>query len=212
MSAVLASSVDVVAEAALAARERCRRTAVVAISGMDCAGKSTLALAALGALADRDVEVLVLHGDEFSRPTAQRHARADEALGYYRDSFDHDGVLSLLRRVRQGFAGAATLRVTDWDRDAWREAEVVVPSDGVVLLEGCFLLTPATRDAFDVGVWLEVDEATALARALARPRDLERMGGPEGVRERYGTRYLPGQRLHLAADEPRRLADLVLPG
>ncbi|HZT83862.1 MAG TPA: hypothetical protein VE984_00375 [Gaiellaceae bacterium] len=55
---------------------------------------------------------------------------------------------------------------------------------------------------------LPLDEI--VPRALARPRDLERMGGPEGVRERYERRYVPGQRLHLERDRPQEQATLVL--
>src|SRR5689334_24000193 len=44
------------------------------------------------------------------------------------------------------------------------------------------------------------------SRALRRPRDLERMGGPTGVRERYEARYIPGQVIHLERDMPAKRA------
>ena len=86
----------------------------------------------------------------------------------------------------------------------------MIGSNAIVLVEGCFLFTPSHEDAFDLRVWIEVPIAVALERALGRPRDLERMGGPDGVRARYESRYFAGQRLHLARDEPRQRADVVL--
>jgi hypothetical protein len=61
---------------------------------------------------------------------------------------------------------------------------------------------------FDLAIWLEIAFDRALERALER--DAVAMGGPIGVRERYPTRYFPGQRGHLARDRPREQADLVL--
>ncbi len=81
----------------------------------------------------------------------------------------------------------------------------------MVIAEGCFLFAANGCAEFDLSVWLELPLDQVVERALARPRDLERMGGPAGVRERYETRYLPGQRLHVAADAPATQADVVVP-
>ena len=78
-----------------------------------------------------------------------------------------------------------------------------------VVVEGCFLFR-GREDALDLRVWLDLPLDRVVQRALQRPRDLERMGGPDGVRERYATRYLPAQRRHLELDDPRSRADLVL--
>jgi uridine kinase len=57
----------------------------IAVDGIDCAGKSTLA--------DRLGELLQatrLTVDDFLRPPEDRYAREFEPEGYYRDSFDND--------------------------------------------------------------------------------------------------------------------------
>jgi len=57
----------------------------IAVDGIDCAGKSTLA-DRLGRL----LQAARVSVDDFLRPAEERHAREFEAEGYYRDSFDND--------------------------------------------------------------------------------------------------------------------------
>jgi uridine kinase len=198
--------------ASLAQRvEALGRRVAVGISGPDCAGKSTLAGELAGMLRP---PVLVVSGDDFTRPTHERYAEQDQGLSYYRDSFDYGDLFErLLPAVRSGFVGDVVLRVTDWDRDGWRQKALTLAPEMVLIVEGCFLFAAegAGAEAFDLSVWLDLPLDRVVERALARPRDLERMGGPAGVRERYEARYLPGQRLHLIRDAPSTQADIVLP-
>jgi uridine kinase len=203
--------VGVVLEPTLELREGLGHRAAVGISGPDCAGKSTLATALAAALADRGVHSIVVRGDEFTRPTRDRYAEHDQGLAYYRDSFDYSGLHGLLLpALRKGTVGDVVLRVSDWERDGWRERTFTLAKDTVLIAEGCFIFAGPGRDAFDLSVWIDLPLEQVVERALARPRDLELMGGPGGVRERYANRYLPGQRLHLERDDPVRYAQLVL--
>jgi uridine kinase len=193
-------------------RQRLGRGVSVGISGVDCAGKSTVAEALRARLVATRVPVVLVEGDEFTRPTAERYAEPDEALGYYRDSFDYGCVFEqILPAVRSSFAGQIGVRVTDWERDAWTERVVDLPPDAVVIVEGCFLFAGDGAGEFNLSVWLDLPLEEIVPRALGRPRDLERMGGPDGVRERYANRYVPGQRLHLERDRPQEHATLMLP-
>jgi uridine kinase len=184
------------------------RGVAIGISGPDCAGKSTLAASLADAL---EPPVLVVAGDEFTRPTGERYAEPDEGLGYYRDAFDYRGVFEqLLPALRAGAAADVVLRVSDWERDDWRERMFRLDPETVLIVEGCFLFTGARAREFDLSIWLDLPLDRVVPHALARPRDLERMGGPAGLRERYETRYLPGQRLHIERDDPAAHADLVV--
>ena len=202
---------DALAARLVELRDELGRTVAVGISGIDCAGKSTLAESLRARLERLSVPTLVICGDEFTRPTAERYSEPDEGLSYYRDSFDY-GFLSdeFLPAVRAGSAGEFSCDVSDWENDSWRRASFVVPPSGVVLVEGCFLLTRSRSAAFDFRIWIDLPLDGAIVRALNRPRDLERMGGASGVRARYERRYLPGQKLHIELDGPRERADVVL--
>jgi uridine kinase len=190
---------------------RLERGVAVGISGVDCAGKSTLAEGLRARLSEHGLRVVLIEGDELTRPTRERYAESDEGLGYYRDSFDYRAVFEeILPAVRRSFVGPVALRVTDWERDTWTERTVDLPRGAVVVVEGCFLFANGRAGEFDLSIWLDLPLEEIIPRALRRPRDLERMGGPDGVRERYENRYVAGQRLHLERDRPHGQATIVI--
>jgi uridine kinase len=193
-------------EAVVETRRRVARTTLVGISGIDCAGKSTLAARLADDLRERGERVVVVAGDGFNRPRAERspHPADDADFGFSYGQLARE----LLSPAQAGRRVDVVLRVKDWAADAWREQQFVVEPGAVVLVEGVFLFTARLRPLFDLAVWLEISFDGALARALRR--DAGAMGGADGVRERYATRYFPGQRLHLQRDQPRDGADLVL--
>jgi uridine kinase len=200
-------SVPDVLDAVLATRRRLGRTTIVGISGIDCAGKSTLARTLARDLRGAGEDAVVIGGDDFNRPRSERSTFPAEDDDY---GFDYGRLVrDVLAPARRGERVAARLRVKDWARDAWDERDFVVEPGAVVLLEGVFLFRSDVVPLLDLKIWLEIGFDEALERALVR--DAEAMGGPAGVRERYATRYFPGQRLHLDRDRPDEAGDLVLP-
>lgn len=195
----------------VALRAELGRGISVGISGVDCAGKSSLAEALRGRLTAAGLPVVVLEGDELTRPAGERYAAPDQGLAYYRDSFDYRVVFErLLPAVRNSFDGELEIRVTDWEHNGWKTRKLALSPAAVVIVEGCFLFAHGRAEEFDLSIWLDLPLAGILPRALQRPRDLDRMGGPQGVRSRYEERYIPGQRLYLERDRPQEQADLVL--
>jgi uridine kinase len=189
-------------------RRRLGRTTIVGISGIDCAGKSTLARRLADELGDAGEDVVVIGGDDFNRPRAERSTYPADEPDY---GFAYGQLVEeLLVPARVGGRVEARLRVKDWRRDAWDERTFIVDPGAIVLFEGVFLFTSAILPLLDLKVWLEIPFDRALERALVR--DAEAMGGENGVRERYATRYFPGQRLHLERDRPKDRADVVVSG
>ena len=105
------------------------------------------------------------------------------------------------------FHRPAELRVdyyTDaFDLAAFRAAIAAV--DGTVIADGIFIHKPEIRDVWDLSVWLEVDRATARARALTR--DASWM---EDAVSRYDRRYGPAEDRYLEEIDPASLADIVV--
>jgi uridine kinase len=187
-------------------RYRLGRTTIVGISGIDCAGKSTLARRLADELRAAGEDALVVGGDHFNRPRSERSPLPAEDPDY---GFAYGQLIrELLEPARTGGRVEARLRVKDWERDVWGEQDFVVEPGAIVLVEGVFLFRPEVVPLLDLKVWLEISFDDALARALAR--DADAMGGEDGVRERYATRYFPGQRLHLERDRPHEHADVVV--
>ena len=61
--------------------------------------------------------------------------------------------------------------------------ETQLAEDGVLLVEGAFLLKPALRHWWDFAIWLDISFGTMTERAVAR--DVAWVGDPAKVRARY---------------------------
>ena len=82
------------------------------------------------------------------------------------------------------------------------------PANAVLLFDGVFLLRPELDDLWDYRIFVDVDFAVALQRALLRDQSL--FGSAEAIRARYEQRYIPGQRLYLRSARPRERADVIV--
>ena len=73
------------------------------------------------------------------------------------------------------------------------------------IADGVFLHHPDLRDLWNLTIFLAVDRNVALERALARDESWM-----ENARDRYATRYVPGETRYLAEVDPESLADIVV--
>jgi uridine kinase len=185
------------------------RPLVVAIDGMSCVGKTSLANELAAILDGAERPVLRVSYDDFHNPREVRHRRDRlSAEGYLLDSYDAGS----LRRLVLGPLAENERRVVTASFDLASD-EVVSPEptsiedSAVVLVEGEFLLAPDFQDAWDLSVLLVAEPATVLARALERDADL---GTPEQVRELYLRRYLGAWALHEERHDPWSHADVVV--
>ena len=175
---------------------------VVAIDGMDGAGKTHFANDLAVALTATGRSVFRASIDDFHRSQAERHARgADSPDGYYRDSFDY----STFRRVlldpfRMGGSTAFVTAAFDHVRDLpvqskWRTG----PKDAILVLDGIFLNRPELAGLWNYSVWLDV------SRDIAEERMLDRDGPTENA-----GRYRGAQDLYLAEVNPRTTASSMI--
>ena len=111
----------------------------VAIDGVDCAGKTTLADTVAG------VGVVRASVDDHLRPVAERYARGRaSAEGCYRDSHDLEAVRRLVVAFRDGSPQA------------------------VLVVDGVFLLRPELTDLWDLAVHLVLPDEEVVRRAAVR--------------------------------------------
>lgn len=76
-------------EQALEIRNQRGQAVSIGVSRIDCADKSTLASQPEESLWLRGTPVTVIRGDSRTRPTSDRFACPDEALGFFLDSYDY---------------------------------------------------------------------------------------------------------------------------
>ena len=173
------------------------RRVLVAVDGVDGAGKTTFA----DRLAPRlDRPVVRASEDDFLNPAAIRHRRGRESPeGFFRDSYD----LALLEQLLlDPFAAGRPYRRRAFDVLA--DAPVVsvdenAPAGALLLLDGMFLHRDELRGRWDLSILLDVPPELSAERLLARD------GKPTRPR------YVLGQQRYFAECDPRRRASLVLP-
>lgn len=197
-------------------RDRVRRRytagrVVIAVDGLDGAGKTVFADGLAEVFAESGDAVFRAGIDGFHRPRAERYARGRRSPeGFYLDSYDY----ATFRRVlvdpfRDGAQTAGTtgfqLSAFDVMRDTPVESQwVTAPRDAVLVVDGIFLNRPELRDLWDWSVWLDVPFTTTYARMALRDGCDPDPDAPSNAR------YRQGQQLYLDEARPREAASVVV--
>jgi len=182
-----------------------------AIDGIDGAGKTWLADELVEPLRALGRPVIRASIDGFHRPRSERYRRGEASPeGYYRDSFDNAALTSALLKPL-GPNGDRRFRSAIFDyRSDGSVSQCVRTADrrAVLLFDGVFLLRPELEQFWDFKVFVKTSFASALERVMIR--DASMFGSRDAARDRYLTRYQPGQRLYLAESMPEQSADAVI--
>jgi uridine kinase len=181
----------------------------VAVTGMSCAGKTTLADEVAAVVDGAGRPVVRVAYDDFHHPRARRYRRGRlSAQGYLDDAFDPEALRRLVLDPVAAGGPAVVPASYDLAGDVPVEpAPVPVGPGSVALVEGSFLLVPQLAACWDLSVLVVADPAQVLERAVVRDGDL---GTPEQVREMYLRRYLAAESMHQERDDPWSLADVVV--
>lgn len=180
----------------------------VAFDGVDAAGKTTLANDIRDQLASSGRQVIRASVDGFHNPKSIRR-RDDSPEGYFRNSFNYTALTEVLldplgpngsRRFRRAVFDFRT------DSKIASEAETA-DANAILLIDGVFLLRSELRAHWDLSIFVEADFENTVARAELRDREL--FGSTAAVRDRYESRYVPGQRIYLEQEQPKSFANIV---
>jgi uridine kinase len=179
-----------------------RGRVIIAVDGMDGAGKTVFADALAAELGRGHRAVFRASMDDFHQPRARRYARGEDSPeGFYRDSYDYPTFRRVLTEpFRTGWIGSFVLQAFDLKRDVpfepkWSSG----PADAMLIVDGMFLNRPELRGIWNYSIWLEVD------RKVAEARMLERDGKSANPK-----RYSGGQKLYLKEAKPREAATAIV--
>jgi uridine kinase len=181
------------------------RPRIVAIDGVDGAGKTMLADELATDVRAAGRPVLRAGVDGFHRPRAARYARGrGSPQGYYLDSYDYPTLLSVLL---EPFVAGEPVCPAVWEHISdtpvprrWQPVEL----GAVLIFDGIFLHRPELRDRWDLSIFCRVDPATSCARMAVRD------GTPADPADPANRRYVEGQRSYLDACDPEALASYVV--
>jgi uridine kinase len=182
---------------------------VVAITGMSCIGKTTLAAEVAAVVEGAGRPVVQVAYDDFHHPRERRYRLGRRsAEGYLDDSYD---AASLRRLVLEPLSrGEASVRTASYDLAGEKPVApqpVAIEPGSVVLVEGEFLLASQVGADWDLAILLMGEPGAVLERALVRDADF---GTGEQVREMYLRRYLAAESLHQERDDPWLRADVIV--
>ena len=151
-------------------------------------------------------DVLRVSIDGFHRPRSQRYAPGPTAETFYETPTTTTRSGAPGRAVPGGRARGRA-RSTTSSRGAGRPgARAAVGPGAVLLVDGIFLQRPELADVWDASVWVDVPFEVSVPRGNARFGD----GHDPDPAAEANARYVEGQRLYLAAADPRARATWVL--
>jgi uridine kinase len=180
---------------------------LVAIDGVDGAGKTVFADELAEVLKPRGIAVLRASVDGFHHPPSIRYRRGRRSPeGFFLDSYDYRAVRRLLLEPLTGSGERRIVRRV-YDVHAEEPVEAVTESVAdieVLVFDGIFLHRPELRDLWDLSVFLEVDFEVSIPRGAGRG-----YGDPDPAAE-SNKRYVEGQKLYLATCRPRERATWVI--
>ena len=197
------------------------RPLLVAVDGVDGAGKSTFADELAGALSGDGRSIIRSTIDWFHRPRADRRCRGDRSpIGFYEDS--HDLATLRARLLDPLLAGVGhRYQVAAFDEPADRTLDpepIEIAGDEILLFDGIFLLRPELAAAWDVTIFLDGKARVQLERLGLVFDDLAFAPAPNdtAVVDRVLDwvaridRYASGMQIYLDSVDPASTADLVI--
>lgn len=187
------------------------RNYIIGISGIDGAGKSTLADHLCARLRAQALPHYLVDIDSFLRPRKVRNLNPDQAVGYYEETFEFEKIFDqFIKPLREQATLAKTFDLIEWPGDTYKKKKFRVDGPLFLVLEGVFLFKRPYVDLFDLRVWIDISFGASLRRVHARHRDQEYYSSADAINDRYQSRFYPGQRLHFERDEPKLTAHIVV--
>ena len=185
-----------------------RRSALVAISGIDGSGKGYVTHRIVEALRARDVRVAAINIDGWLNLPGRRFATVNPAEHFYRHAIRFDQMFAeLVLPLRDRRSIRLEAEYAEETATAYRKHVYDFHDVDVVVLEGIYLLKRAFQAYYDLSFWIECSFPTALTRAIARGQ--EGLSADDTVRA-YRTIYFPAQEIHFERDDPRAAATALI--
>jgi len=184
------------------------RALLVGISGIDASGKGYHAARIAQSLGEQNLNVALIGADGWLNLPHVRFNDERPAEHFYNYAFRFDEMFeTLILPLKQNREIDLQMDYTDETATSYRGYHYCHRDIDVIVLEGIFLLKLGYRQHLDLACWVECSFETALARAIGRCQECL---SPAETKRVFETIYFPAQRIHLARDNPRAAAEIVI--
>ncbi len=183
----------------------------VVVDGLTAAGKTSIGHELAHGIAARGRPAFRASLDDFKHPWSEAH-RYDRVSGegYYRNAFDLDAVQRLLLdpAAPSGDGVVALCSIDPLTQQDHSHETVVMPEDGVLVVDGVFGCRPELDDAWDCRIWVEIDQALSVRRGVER--DAETEGGSVAAEALHRDRYLAAELGYLDEVDPISFVEVII--
>ncbi len=182
----------------------CDRSLLVAISGIDGAGKGYVADQLAIALQQSGWQTVVINLDPWLHLPDHRFNPDHPGDHFYHHAFRFDDLFELLIQPLQRHRSVALEIELTGQSGQPRPYVYDLQDVDIILLEGIFLLKRSLLHHYDRTIWVECSYETALQRALHRNQENL---PPDAIIHDYRTLYFPAQAVHQDRDRPQTIAN-----
>jgi uridine kinase len=184
------------------------RSVLVALSGIDASGKGFCSRLIVEALGERGVKAVGIGLDPWYNLPSIRFGQDRPGEHFYQNGFRFDELFDqLVLPLKQDRSVDLDARHVAEQATDYEPFRYEFESVDVIVLEGIFLFQPRFRIHYDLAVWVDCTDQTAIERAIRRGQ--EGLPPAETVHA-FETIYFPAERVHLERDDPKASADLIL--
>lgn len=192
-------------------RELCNRIAqpggrrIIAIDGVDGAGKTVFAGRLSAMLVDAGHSVIQASVDGFHNSRVLRYRRGkSDPQGFFEDSYNYPMFReTLIDPFRAGASSVSTARF-DHVRDAEITRTAKVETASLLVIDGIFLHRDELAGIWDFSIFLSVPFAVSYARMA------KRNGSNPDPLATENRRYYEGQQIYIRTCQPEKRATVVL--
>lgn len=184
------------------------RSLVIGVSGIDGAGKGHFTANLVERLGGHGLHAVGINVNGWLNPPHVRFSRDNRAEHFYERAIRFDEMFEqLILPLKAKRSHQVVADFAEETASAYRKHTYAFDNVDVIAVEGIYLLKRRHRRNLDLSIWVECSFQTALERALARGQ--EGLPAVETIHA-YESIYFPAQRIHLARDDPRAAADLIV--
>jgi uridine kinase len=179
---------------------------VVAVDGVDGAGKTTFAEALAERLRVDGRDAVRASIDGFHHPLEHRRAEGRTPEAVWSRHFDH---AALRRELIEPWRAGPPATYRPAIHDVAYDVELDLPprtppEEGVLVVDGLFCQRPELDGCWDLVVFLDVPFAVSVSRLAARDGSVDDVDDPDQ------SRYIEAQRIYFDLCDPRGRADVVI--